>query len=45
MISIIGIGNGASAIAEKFKDTPQYNFYKEMHEKQTLEHVLNMKKL
>ena len=27
------------------KDTPQYNFYKEMHEKQTLEHVLNMKKL
>ncbi len=27
MISIIGIGNGASAIAEKFKDTPQYNVF------------------
>ena len=27
MISIIGIGNGASAIAQKFKDTPQYNVY------------------
>lgn len=27
------------------KNTPQYKFYKEMHEKQTLEHVLNMKKL
>jgi len=27
MISIIGIGNGASAVAEKFKDTPQYNVY------------------
>jgi len=27
MISIVGIGNGASAIAEKFKGTPQYNVY------------------
>ena len=27
MISIIGIGNGASAIAEKFSNTPQYNVY------------------
>ena len=27
MISIIGIGNGASAVAEKFSKTPQYNVY------------------
>ena len=27
MISIVGIGNGASAIAEKFKGTPQYTVY------------------
>ena len=27
MISIVGIGNGASAIAEKFKGTSQYNVY------------------
>jgi len=27
MISIIGIGNGASAIAEKFSAVPQYNVY------------------
>ena len=28
MISVIGIGNGASAIAEKFEQYPQYNVYK-----------------
>tara|TARA_Y100000034_G_scaffold88275_1_gene105963 strand:+ start:2592 stop:3458 length:867 start_codon:yes stop_codon:yes gene_type:complete len=27
MISIVGIGNGASAIAQKFNDFPQYNVY------------------
>jgi len=27
MISIVGIGNGASAIAEKFSQFPQYNVY------------------
>ena len=27
MISIVGIGNGASAIAEKFKGSSQYNVY------------------
>jgi hypothetical protein len=27
MISIIGLGNAASAIVEKFKDTPQYSVY------------------
>ena len=27
MISIVGIGNGASAIAEKFEEYPQYNVY------------------
>ena len=27
MISIIGLGNGASAVAEKFNKTPQYNVY------------------
>ena len=27
MISIIGLGNGASAIAEKFSPIPQYNVY------------------
>ena len=27
MISIIGIGNGASAIAEKFSEIPQYDVY------------------
>jgi hypothetical protein len=28
MISVIGIGSGASAIAEKFAETPQYEVYK-----------------
>ena len=28
MISIVGIGNAASAIAEKFSSVPQYNVYK-----------------
>ena len=28
MISIVGIGNAASAIAEKFSSVPQYNGYK-----------------
>ena len=27
MISVIGLGNGASAIAEKFSHIPQYNVY------------------
>jgi hypothetical protein len=27
MISIVGLGNGASAIVEKFKDIPQYQIY------------------
>ena len=27
MISIIGLGNGASAIAAKFSSIPQYNVY------------------
>ena len=27
MISVIGIGNGASAIAKKFEEYPQYNIY------------------
>ena len=27
MISVVGLGNAGSAVAEKFSDLPQYNVY------------------
>jgi hypothetical protein len=45
MISIVGIGNAASAIAEKFDSVPQYDVYKlnsNVEKNTTREHKLNV---
>ena len=44
MISIVGLGNAASSIAECFASTPQYNVYKlNSNVKSKLEEELQIK--